>query len=500
MKKLKRFFAYCCGLGFVGLGVWVIRNFGTVTIDQVIFHLAFGGESLLSVDRELVESFLTAVVWIPTLASMILILFESIMSRMLGYFGDGRVDQINVSKKSKVKRFTGTLVNWRGTVVMIAGVGLFLDSVSTFRFVMQENAAQDYFVERYVHPEKVRITPTAPKNLVLIYVESLEASYSDREKFGSDLIGKLTVLEGQSFERFIQVPGAGWTMAGIVASQCGLPLKNIFGGFDQGDDVARSHHFNKMGKRMQTFLPNATCLGDILKSHGYQSVFIGGASGSFAGKAAFFGTHHYDEYFGKEELALAGLGQQEGAGWGYLDDQTLNFARTLVKRLHESRQPFNLTILTLDTHGPDGLYSANCRQRGAEDYRGILTCNAGQIADFIDYMRRQGYLKDTNVFIMGDHLSMKTPLSDQLPKEERFIYNKMISNEKFVLNRGEICHFDIFPTLLEFAGFEIEGDRLGFGYSAINNSSVVIPSGLVEEFKQNVLNHSDTYLKFWRAH
>ncbi len=382
---------------------------------------------------------------------------------------------------------------------MVTGLGLFLHSVSAFTFVIQQNAPTDYFVGRYVYPNQVNISAKAPKNLVLIYVESLEASYSDSQKFGTNLVSELTSLQGPSFSKFAQIPGTGWTMAGIVASQCGIPLKNVFGGFDHGDDGARSHHFNSMGKRMLSFLPGAICLGDILKTHGYRNVFIGGASGSFAGKAAFFRTHRYDEYFGREELTTAGMGAEEGSGWGHLDDKTLNFARKTIKRLHESHQPFNLTLLTLDTHGPTGLYSTECRRRGTKNYEGIVTCTSEQIAEFIEYMDREGYLADTRVFIMGDHLSMKTPISEKLAKEQRFIFNKIISREKFHLNRSEIVHFDIFPTLLELIGFDIEGDRLGLGYSGINKSTIPIPTNRIKELNENVLNHSDTYLEFWRS-
>ena len=177
-----------------------------------------------------------------------------------------------------------------------------------------------------------------------------------------------------------------------------------------------------------------------------------------------------------------------------------DFARKTVKRLHESKQSFNLTLLTLDTHGPDGFYSSDCRQRGAKDYQGILKCSSDQIAGFVKYMEQQGYLKDTRVLIMGDHLSMKTPISDKLPEDSRFIYNKFVGTGDFVINRDEIVHFDIFPTILEFIGFDVESDRLGFGYSGINSLSIAMPPDRVEELKGNVLNHSDTYLKFWRSH
>lgn len=495
---MKKYLPYQAGLSFVGLAVWLTKNFGTVTLDQLVFHLDFGGEALLNVDKVLVLSFLKAVVGLPALLAILLSIGDAVISRK---FARGQSEDSARSgiRNNGIARLVRALPAWRGTVVVIAGVGFFLQSISAFAFLVQENFSDDYFVGNYVHPSQVRVEPKSPKNLVLIYVESLEASYADQELYGDDLIRGLTSLEGHSFGKFMQVPGTGWTMAGIVSSQCGMPLKNIFGGVDSGNDVDRSHRFNKLGQRMSTFLPGAVCLGDILHSHGYRNVFIGGAPGSFAGKEVFFRTHKYDEYYGKDQLELAGLTLETGVDWGYLNDQTLSVARKTIKRLHESKQRFNLTLLTLDTHGPDGLYSADCRRRGAKGYDGLVTCTSDQVTEFVDFMKQQGYLKDTRVLVMGDHLGMKTPISDKLPPmHQRSIFNKFIASEKLAFNRNEIVHFDLFPTLLEFIGFEVGGDRLGFGYSAINPLYVELPENRVENLRGNVLNRSSTYLEFWK--
>jgi phosphoglycerol transferase len=498
LLKYKRYAAYQLGFSFVGLAIWLIRNFGEVTLGQLFFHLVWGGEALLSIDKELVMSFLIGVLLLPATFAALFALCDALFSRHF------RSPLLQDKKHWGVRTYNsliklGTMFfAWRGLIVIISGLGLFLQSVSAFTFFGQEGFGRDYFKGHYVHPDKVNISSKATKNLVLIYVESFEASYSDNKKFDTDQIPHLQMLEGSTFDRFVQVPGTGWTMAGIVASQCGVPLKNIFGGFDYGDDGARSNHFNKMGKRMRIFLPSAVCLGDILNSQGYRNIFIGGASGNFAGKEVFFRTHSYHEFFGREELESAGLNMEKGVEWGILNDQLFYFAREKLKRLQESEQKFNLTLLTLDTHGPGGLYSEDCRRRGAKDYQGIVKCSAEQIAEFVDFMERSGYLEHTRVVIMGDHLGMKTPISEELPKDQRFIYNKFLPNKHLRPNRNEIVHFDMFPTTLEFIGFDIDGDRLGLGFSAINELTAPLPVDRVEDLKKNVLNHSDTYIGFWK--
>ncbi|MGL6403425.1 sulfatase-like hydrolase/transferase [Aeromonas hydrophila] len=128
------------------------------------------------------------------------------------------------------------------------------------------------------------------KNIVLIYAESLERTYLSESEFPG-LISKLVPIinEGIDFTN-IDNDGGGWTIAGLVNSQCGLPL-SLPGG--QG---------NNMGAISQ-FMPDAYCLGDILKDHGYELKFIGGAKSDFAGKGTFIKQHGYTsvdrDYFEK---------------------------------------------------------------------------------------------------------------------------------------------------------------------------------------------------------
>ena len=63
------------------------------------------------------------------------------------------------------------------------------------------------------------------KNLIVIYTEGLERTYFDETLFPG-LIKGLRELESKStyFTNIKQVPGTGWTIGGMVASQCGIPL------------------------------------------------------------------------------------------------------------------------------------------------------------------------------------------------------------------------------------------------------------------------------------
>ncbi|MDU4747366.1 hypothetical protein [uncultured Pantoea sp.] len=69
------------------------------------------------------------------------------------------------------------------------------------------------------------------KNIVYIYAESLERTYFDKNTFPG-LTDELSDIKDKSydFNNTIQLPGTDYTIAGIVASQCGLPLFAPFSG------------------------------------------------------------------------------------------------------------------------------------------------------------------------------------------------------------------------------------------------------------------------------
>ncbi|WP_438516828.1 hypothetical protein, partial [Enterobacter hormaechei] len=64
-----------------------------------------------------------------------------------------------------------------------------------------------------------------------IYAESLERTYFDAELFPG-LADELNALRTDSidFSNTQQLPGTGYTIAGMVASQCGIPLFAPFDG------------------------------------------------------------------------------------------------------------------------------------------------------------------------------------------------------------------------------------------------------------------------------
>ena len=115
-------------------------------------------------------------------------------------------------------------------------------------------------------------------------MEGLERTYFDAKIF-PDVAPRLRVWENSrdttSFTNLSHiVPLTGFTMGGMVASQCGMPTVNI--PLSEADG----------------FLPGVTCLGDLLKGARYCQPFVGGADLAFAGKGLFLKSHGFDTLLG----------------------------------------------------------------------------------------------------------------------------------------------------------------------------------------------------------
>ena len=249
-------------------------------------------------------------------------------------------------------------------------------------------------------PVDVEPSSSTPKNLVLIYLESMEATYA-KPSFG-DVYADLDALSAQGLRinGVTQVQDTAWTMAGLVASQCGIPLLS-YGLIMK----------NRM-KNIESFLPNADCLASQLSAQGYQTRFYGGASLRFAGKGKFLATHGYQTAVGLDEIPEARRGAV--GDWGIYDDRLYDLALDELAELSRQDAPYLLSILTLGAHFPNGYPAQICYEMfedAAEIDSTLLSvkCTAQLTRDFLARAQTEGYLDNTVVVLLSDHLSQKLP-------------------------------------------------------------------------------------------
>ena len=501
-KRIKRtvlvttkFSLYWIGFFMLATGFWISRKFGEPSFEQVLYHLQFGSEGLLDTDTGLLKSFIRYCIIFPTIPAGLVYFYERFITSLSITGSDVTLNSskkllTGLRQKSWVSIYKLSLFTFKAklplTLLVISAIFL-LSKVTFWSYLLNSNESK-FIEDNYIAP--VSITHKGKKkNLVLIYVESLENTYSNKKIFGEDLLDSINkkTVNAITFKNYRQTSGTGWTMAGIVSTQCGIPLKSIFL-IDE----------NRQGEKVKTYLGKAVCLGDILNEYGYRNIFMGGASLSFAGKGKFFEEHAYSERYGVEEWKA--LGEKTFNGWGLYDDTLFSKAKIKVSELEKNNKPYNLNILTVDTHHPEGHISQTCKQKGVTEFTGIVKCTSDMLADFIHYMSMNGYLENTNIVIFGDHLAMVNSVYPKLLKEEnRTVYNKFIISNTPSKNREDIHSFSMFPTILYSLGFRFKDNRLGLGTSGFGelNNSFQLDTMSEKDLESSLSRPSKKYLELW---
>ncbi|MEC5198918.1 phosphoglycerol transferase [Arthrobacter sp. PL16] len=355
--------------------------------------------------------------------------------------------------------------------VVVGGTTAFATTVGMKDYIDAANSEYDlgdYYVEPTVTSDQHK------RNLVLIYLESGEATLADDQLFEKNAFAPLEeatkASDGwQSVADLQQYKGGGWTMAGLTSTQCGVPLKGA-------GSTTGSSALNKPDDDVDTYLGGTTCLGDVLDEHGYRNVFMGGANASFAAKDTFLGSHGYSEVKGLSDWRAAGEPETNfRSDWGLSDERLLARAKDRIDELHaeaeKTGQPFNLSMLTLDTHEPVHIFDY-CTVDTQDEVTSVFSCSMTLVAEFVEYMEAKGYLDDTAVVIMGDHLkhmSAGDAFHEQLDNNNnRTIFNRIWipGGDKNTTLRPRVDQLNMYPTILEAAGLTLKDHEAGLGVSA----------------------------------
>jgi len=474
------FIVYYINIFIVLSAIWSKEYFGSMSMEQLLFHLSFGVELIEDTPSDIINSFSRKCIIPSMYFSIIVIAVQIFIIKVFSVLSDKKI--VFFTKKG-VKSFIDKAIPIGFLIVSM----MYIERTYALSPYIKAQFADDYFANQYISPSYVRVSPKNTKNLVFIYLESIDDLYKSKDVFGENLLDTIDSIDGVSFAKYRQVPGTTWTAAAIIATQCGIPLKTV--------SIYQGH---AQGEQIKYFLPGAICMGDILKDKGYHNVLMAGANLKLAGVDRFATSHGYDEIYGKEEWSKVISLSKDISQWGLHDDSLFQQAKIKLRELQESGKRFNLTIMTIDTHGPSGKISRSCRAVGAKSLEDIVKCMSKETTDFIKFIADSGYMKDTNIVVVGDHLLMSGIDKLDLFPGERYVFNKFISEQSFVKNREEILHFDLFPTTLEFIGFDVEGGRLGLGYSAFSEHQKLPEKNRYEETVLRVLNSSDTYLDLWK--
>ena len=365
MKKLWRCVAVLLGGILILLAVllplagrWALSTWSNLTMDEIIYHLT---AQLGGVDKNILRSFaLTALLPAVSCALLIILLLRR----------PGRI-----------------LCAGCSALILSLAVSLawFDQQLHVLSWIRAQRTDSTFIADHYADPATVQMTfPQKKRNLVYIYLESMETTYADAASGGgktSNLIPQLTRIaqENEDFSGDSTLLGGGnvagastWTMAAMFAQTAGLPLKISIDGSAM--------------EQQPTFFPGVTALGDILNAQGYEQVLLVGSNATFGGRRLYFSTH--GDYAMRDLVYARTNGwvpSGYGVFWGFEDEKLFDFARNEFTRLSTQDAPFNLTLLTVDTHFEDGYLCRLCENTyGSDQYANVIACSDCQVAAFLD--------------------------------------------------------------------------------------------------------------------
>lgn len=486
------------GTVLLGTALWVRRTFGKISVEQLLLHLpGAGGAEVTGAETGYLMGFIWQALILPFAAlAGVLFLLNVLRHRA-------------VSSGATSTRVSFHWLNFLpgvlAVVVFAFGTGVFANTVGLAQYVRSQTtelSMNDYYVAPGLGGEvstaRLDQNSAEPKNLVFIYLESIEDQMANEQLFEQNMLEPLQRVteDWATIPDYQMFSGGGWTMAGLVGTSCAVPLR----GAGVGENDINS---NEIGSEANEFMPGAVCLGDVLKSEGYQNVFLGGADAAFASKGKFLSNHGYDEV--RDLSTWVEAGETELSDWGLSDRRLMDHAKEEIVRLHESDQPFNLTMLTLDSHEPAHLYDY-CQQTTDDVLESATRCSMEQVADFIQFMDEMGYLNDTVVVLTGDHPKMVGETSGSFTAlnrvESRSIFNRIWSPEPIDDMRAGVDQLSMLATTLDVLGLGREDHRAGVGVSALvasaPGSALDLDHSQYDELIQSASR--DLYRELWKRH
>ena len=452
---------------------WMFRTWSHLSMDELVFHLQspLEGTNTDMIKEYLVKCLLPSLI-IFVVVIVVLVIFKK---KQWFYILDGVL--------------LITFLGIAGTTIYITIQKLDVDG-----YLEAKGSYSEFIDTYYVDPADMAITfPEEKRNLIYIFLESMEMTYADKKDGGAfeeNVIPELTKIaqenedfsgENKKLNGAYTTTGTTWTMGAMFAQTSGLPL-NI------------SIEDNSMDTQ-EKFFPGIITLGDILNKEGYSQTLMIGSDATFGGRSLYFNEHgHYDIIDYPYAIENGMLPNDYYIWWGYEDRHLFEFAKDKLMELSDQDSPFNLTMLTVDTHFEDGCFCEKCTKTFGEDqYSNVISCSSRQLDEFIHWVQKQDFYENTTIVLAGDHLTMDSDYCESIDRDyERRTYVSYINSavETVVETKRVYTTLDQFPTTLAALGVEIEGNRLGLGTNLFSSEQTLGERFGIEQIDQELKKKS----------
>ena len=446
---------------------WALSFWADLTMDEIVYHLT---TPLEGTGEDIMMRFYTLAL-LPALAVLALVCVIIVVIRR------------------KRERWYGralAVVFVLSLIVVGLSTGYAWNNLKIDEYLKNQSITSSFIEENYVDPNAVTLTfPKTKRNLIYIFLESFETTFTDKANGGGfdfNCIPEMTEL-AQKYEDFSGtskklngghvLPGTTFTMGGMFGQSSGLPLQ-----VGLKAQVLDNHGAMNEMYTQEHFFPGITTLGDILEAEGYHNVLFIGSEAVFGGRKLYYtehGNYEIDDFW--YAVNRNWLEGKENS-WGYGDWRLFLQAKERLKELSAEDQPFNLTMLTLDTHFENGIRCKYCEfEYPGNSYADVYSCSSRQLSEFISWCQDQDWYENTTIILSGDHTTMDSDFCNGVDKEyprKTFTcyINADVEPEDAARERS-FTTMDNFPTTLAAMGVKIEGDRLGLGTNLFSSQDTL---------------------------
>ena len=378
------------------------------------------------------------------------------------------------------------------SLILMGGCFALFSAQTNFgHYVSVKHRKSTIYEKYYVEPKESTLCfPEKKRNLIYIYLESMENTYASIEDGGNQYMNympELTELVSESdcvnFSNTnllggasVFVPSITFTMGSTVSQTSGISLNTELFPLNAAKEF-----------------PSVTRLEDIMHDNGYNQLYIEGSKGEFSMYDKYVGRYEDSKIFDRTTAVENGyIAEDEDCiwKWGIEDWKLFEITKELITDMSQEDKPFFVTMYTMDTHSFEcGHCCRYCDSSIRSDYLGAVDCSSKLTYEFVNWVRQQPFYENTTIILVGDHLgnekTTKVAIDDDYV---RTTYNCFVNPVKKPVNTQNriFSSLDMFPTTLSAIGVEIKGDRLGLGTDLFSETKTLSEELGEAEYKEQL--------------
>lgn len=285
-------------------------------------------------------------------------------------------------------------------------------------------------------------TPLVPKNVVMIEMESLSASFM--QSYGSSknhITPNLDRLMGEGIW-FSNLYATGTrTVRGLEAMSAALPPL-------PGQSIVRRSNNGGL-----------YTLGGMLAKKNYRPMFMYGGYGAFDNMNAYFAANGYAI---RDRSTFSEANQSFATVWGVADEMLFNEAMIQLDADFGAKQPRFLHIMTTSNHRPYTYPSGRIDIPSKTGRDGAVKYTDWAIGDFLEKVKARPWFKDTLFIIVADH-DASVAGKQSLPPNKYLIPCVLYWPGTLAPQNisGMASQIDLTPTVLAMLGIDTGGVFFG---------------------------------------